>query len=383
MNILHIIVGLDAGGAEIALKRLIESHQDSPDYGHSVISLADVGKIGQQLQSLGIEVQALNMRSSGPFSFLSVPNVILKLVRAIRHSSPDIVQTWMYHADLLGGIASRIAGNRHVIWGIHAVEINPDSRTTLMVRYICARLSHWVPHTIVCVAEASRKLHLALGYDGRHMEVVANGFDMSRLIATKAQRHNIRTQLGYRQKERVIGCVGRFDYSKHHENFVRAAGILAHKHLQLRFLMVGRNLDADNQVLARWISQTGHADRFTLLGERDDVPICLSAMDIFCLSSRTEAFPLVLGEAMAMGLPCVTTDVADTKLLLGDKGVVVPKKDSKALAAGLEKLLALTPDERISLGQQAKQRIQSKFTISHTRKRFEAIYNKIMNIDMS
>ena len=79
----------------------------------------------------------------------------------------------------------------------------------------------------------------------------------------------------------------------------------------------------------------------------------------------------------------MTTDVADTKLLLGDKGVVVPKKDSKALAAGLEKLLALTSDERISLGQQAKQRIQSKFTISHTRKRFEAIYNKIMNIDMS
>ena len=266
-----------------------------------MISLKEVGKIGQQLQALGIEVQALNMRPSGLFSVLSVPSAILKLVRAIRRSSPDIVQTWMYHADLLGGIASRIARNRPVIWGIHAGETDPDCRVTLMVRYICARLSHWVPHTIVCVSEASRKRHLALGYDARHMEVVANGFDMSQLIATKAQRQNIRAQLGYRQKEQVMGCVGRFDYSKHYENFVRAAGILAHKHLQLRFLMVGRNLDSDNQVLARWISQTGHADRFTLLGERDDVPICLSAMDIFCLSSRTEGFSLVLGEAMAMG----------------------------------------------------------------------------------
>lgn len=373
MNILHIITGLNIGGAETALKRLIESHQDNSDYCHSVISLTEVGEIGQQLQALGIEVQPLHLRS-----FLGIPGIILRLVCLIRRCSPDIVQTWMYHADLLGGIASRIAGNRHVIWGVHNTAINPRSRATLAGRRACACLSHWIPHTIVCVAEAGRKTHVALGYDATCIEVVPNGFNMPQLVAMKAQRQNIRMRLGYQGKEQVIGCVGRFDYMKDHENFVRAAGILAHKHPCLRFLMVGRGLDVSNSVLSAWIGKTGYASRFVLLGERGDVPACLSAMDIFCLSSRTEGFPLVLGEAMAMGLPCVTTDVGDAGLMLGDRGIVVPKENAEALAAGLEQLLLLTSDERILLGQQVRQRIQDKFTMSHTRERLEAIYNKII-----
>ncbi|GAB3544300.1 hypothetical protein GCM10027343_19250 [Noviherbaspirillum agri] len=142
--------------------------------------------------------------------------------------------------------------------------------------------------------------------------------------------------------------------------------------------MVGRGLDADNEELAEWIADTGHPDRFVLLGERSDVPVCLAAMDIFCLSSRNEGFPNAVGEAMGMGVPCVVTDVGDAALLVGDTGIVVPKEDSPALARGLERLLAMGPAARQQLGQQARSRILAEFTLERAREHFESIYLRLL-----
>jgi glycosyltransferase involved in cell wall biosynthesis len=172
----------------------------------------------------------------------------------------------------------------------------------------------------------------------------------------------------------VIGTLGRFNARKNQHNFVRAAGLLAQQHGRVRFLMVGRNVDAGNTELMHWITQTGHADRFVLLGERADVPVCLAAMDIFCLSSRIEGFPNVVGEAMAMGVPCVVTDVGDAAILVADTGKVVSKDDPISLANGLACMSAMAPEERKQLGQNAQTRIQTEFTIDVSRKRFEAIY---------
>ena len=133
--------------------------------------------------------------------------------------------------------------------------------------------------------------------------------------------------------------------------------------------------------LARWLAKTGHANRFVLLGERADVPICLAAMDIFCLSSRTEGFPNVVGEAMAMGLPCVVTDVGDAAMLVADAGLVVPKENSVALAQGLSRVLRMTPAARQQLGQQAKARIQAEFTMERARERFEELYEQVIERD--
>lgn len=360
------------------LKRLIESHDGNVNYRHTVISLTHMGVVGKQLKTLGVEVKTLNMRSS-----LDIPGVLWQLVRMIRATRPSIVQTWMYHADLLGGLAARLAGNRHVVWGVRTTDVRAGgSNVTAMVRRMCAWLSHTIPHTIVCAAEASRQLHVALGYDAARMKVVPNGFDMSRLVATAEQRQNLRAQFGFQEKELVIGSLGRFHPVKDQESFVRAAGILAPLYPDVRFMMVGRNLNANNTELMRWITETGHADRFVLLGERSDVPVCLSVMDVFCLHSRTEGFPNGLGEAMAMGLACVATDVGDAALLLGDGGVVVPKEDPAALAGGLKGLLALTPAERAILGQKAKQRIHDEFTLSRARERYEAIYNNVLKMDV-
>jgi len=375
MRVIHIIVGLNVGGAELMLQRLVSASPTARGLQHSVVSLTAIGPIGAELRKAGIEVDALGMKS-----VLDAPRIILALSRLFSKRQPDIVQTWMYHADLLGGLAARIVKQRKVIWGIRTTDVGAgNSRSTVAVMRLCAWLSSRIPQVIACAAVASRDAHVAVGYDPNKMVVVPNGFDLDRLVTGALKGRQVRADCAYAHEEIVVGTVGRFNAAKDHRNFVRAAGLIATRHPNARFLMVGRGLDRTNAELMGWIAETGHPSRFTLLGERSDVPACLAAMDVFCLSSRTEGFPNVVGEAMSVGLPCVVTNVGDAAFLVGNTGVVVPKENAAALADGLDEVLALAPARRAALGQQARDRIVAEFTIDRARQRFEAIYQRILN----
>jgi len=370
MHVLHIISGLQVGGAEMALLKLVAGSKNGP-YSHSVVALAPEGDMRQRFLAEGVELTVIDFRRAPLAGFY-------RLFSLIRRTRPGIVQTWMYHADLLGGVAARLAGNRRVIWGIRTTDLRRQGgRATALIRSICAALSRWVPDTIVCVAEASRRAHVTVGYNAARMEVVPNGFALRADMVSPDERARFRADCGFASDELVVGCVGRFSEDKDQANFVRAAGLLAQRFDKLRFLMVGRDVQANNAELASWIAATGYADRFTLLGERKDVDHCLAAMDVFCLSSRTEGFPNVVGEAMALGVPCVVTDVGDAALLVGETGLVVPADDAERLAEAMAGLVRITPEERALLGRQAIERIEEQFTLERTRQRFEAIYKRI------
>lgn len=369
-KVLHVISGLKVGGAEMMLHRLIVSARGG-EYEHMVVSLDPVGVMRKRFEEAGIELVVFDFKHS-PIAHFS------RLVSLIRRVKPDIVQSWLYHADLFGCLAARMAGNRHVIWGIRTTDIQVGgSSATVIVRWLCAWLSAWMPQVIVSAAEASRQSHISVGYYAKKMVVVPNGYDFLWLRASADERESLREQFDIKQNEVVVGSLGRFHADKDQENFVRSSALLAPQYPQLRFLMVGRDLDWDNTQLVDWIVSTGFKARFVLLGERKDVPQCLASMDIFCLHSRTEGFPNVLAEAMAMGLPCVTTDVGDAAMLVADTGVVVPKGDSAALAAGLGQLLSMSSDARQQLGQKARARIHAEFSIDCARERFESIYQRI------
>jgi len=371
-TVLHVISGLAVGGAETALYRLIVQFRGS-DYEHTVVALTPGGGMIARFVDAGIPVVVLDVRHAPAAHFA-------QLVRLIRTLRPDIVQTWLYHADFLGGLAACIAGNRKVIWGVRTTDVDGGcARTTALVRRACASISGWVPHTIVCVAEAALRAHARIGYDTGRMTVVGNGFDLAQLFASETDRCSLRGRCCFGADDIVVGTLGRFNLDKDHANFVAAAGRLAALDARARFLMIGHGLDAANPVLARWIGATGHAERFVLLGERADVAVCLAAMDIFCLSSRTEAFPNVVGEAMAMGLPCVATDVGDVAVLLADTGVVVPKADPDALAHGLADLIARGPVHGRQLGQRARERIRAAYNMRGVRARFESIYDVVVD----
>ena len=374
VRVTHVIVGLDIGGAELMLKRLIDSHHANADFQHRVISLTSLGIVGKQLLAKGVEVQVMNMHS-----LLYFPATLFRLSWILRSQRPDLVQTWMYHADLLGGLAARLAGIKHVIWGIRTTDVTAGgSRNTSIVRWLCARLSSWIPHTIVCAAEASRRVHVDLGYCESRMTVVPNGFELQHLKATIEQVERLRSKCSFSTDTVVIGTIGRFSPVKDQHNFVFAAGLLAREHHKVRFLMIGRDCVTTNAELMGWITSTGYAERFVLLGERSDVPVCLATMDIFCLPSRTEGFPNVVGEAMGMRKACVVTDVGDAAYLLGTCGVIVPKDDSAALAVGLNKLVSLSDAERAELGERSRVRIETEFTMDSTREKFEAVYAQVL-----
>ncbi|MGZ4962771.1 MAG: glycosyltransferase family 4 protein [Limisphaerales bacterium] len=368
---MHIIGGLKVGGAETALLKLVRASSGGR-YRHSVVSLTPEGEMGQGFKAAGIELQVLDFRRSPISSFV-------QLVKLIRVASPDIVQTWMYHSDLLGGIAARLAGARNVIWGIRTTDVSAGGkRVTRLVKWCSARLSRIVPAAIICVAEAALQRHAEAGYDRTRMEVIPNGFDLDTPTVAGAQRTPLRSHWGFSPTEIVVGTLGRFAPAKDHRNFVIAAGLVARRCSNVRFIMVGRGLDKENSELAEWINQTCHAERFVLLGERSDVTTCLSAMDVFCLSSRTEGFPNAVGEAMAMGLPCVVTDVGDAAVLVGETGIVVPSQDPEALAQGLARFVELPEDARACAGQAGRSRVESCFGLNSTRAKFEMVYDRLM-----
>ena len=353
------------------LLRLIKSQNSNSDYSHSVISLTGVGNVGLLLLAEGIQVHALNMHAA-----MAMPRDLWRLVRMLRTLRPDVVQTWMYHADLIGGIAARLVGIKRIIWGIRNTLIPQGkwSRSHVIIR-ICAVLSRWVPHKIVCCAESARSMHIVLGYSATKMLVIPNGYDLSIYKPSSELKIRMRQHFGVDDDTVIIGTVGRFDPLKDYENFVLAAEHVAARKPHARFLIIGRDISPSNKQLMNWLANTAVADRFILLGERSDIADCLAAMDIYCLPSRAEGFPNVVAEAMAMGVPCVVTRVGDAESIIQDTGQAVPPQDWFALADALITMVELSPKQREALGTRARNLVESKYAIKSISHQYLNLYS--------
>ena len=376
VKIVHIIIGLNVGGAELMLKRLALSQLNDGIYDITVISLTSLGKVGQQLNDKGIQVKYLGMKS-----FFHLATGFIRLFKILSQKRPCIVQTWMYHADLIGGVAAKLAGCSKIIWGIRNTDTfygRGLSRSTAVLLKACAVLSSIIPHTIVCVAREGKKAHIVKGYKRKKMMVIGNGFDTKKFKSKKNIRHKIRDELGIKNNHIVVGSIGRYNEYKDHKNFIQSAGKVALKDENALFLLVGQGVSLENKFLSKWIEDTGFPDRFILLGERSDIPSILNAIDIFCLHSISEGFPNVLGEAMSVGLPSVVTDVGDAGLLMGDAGLLVPPRDSKALSRSVNKLIQ-QPEKRLLLGTTARKRIKKNFSISIIKNQYDELYKRVLS----
>jgi glycosyltransferase involved in cell wall biosynthesis len=147
----------------------------------------------------------------------------------------------------------------------------------------------------------------------------------------------------------------------------------------VQFLLAGDGVEPHNTQLSAWIAETGVAERFHLLGARDDMHRLTAALDVALVSSAFgEAFPLVVGEAMACAVPCVVTDVGDAAFMVGDGGRVVPARDPAALAEAALELLTQRPQERAALGQRARERIASEFELSAVVARYADLYDEVL-----
>lgn len=373
MKIMHIITGLNDGGAEAVLYRLCRHDRTNE---HHVVSLSDFGKYGPMLEAVGVPVTTLNMSSGHP-SLLA----FFCLVRLLRRIRPDVVQTWMYHADFFGGLAARVAVRRSVVWGIHHTTLEPgkSKRTTIWIAKVLAKLSWWVPAKIVVCAQRAMDIHEALGYDRRKMRLIPNGYDLADYRPGLDLEGEFQARLRPTRSIPLIGTVGRFDPQKDHVNLLDALAILRDRGVLFECVFVGTGLDQSNLQLTESIAQRGLSEQVKLLGRRNDIPQIMDALDLHVLpSAYGEAFPNVVAEAMACGTPCVVTDVGDAAYIVGDTGWVVPPRDATALA----KALALAIDEwadesaRCERSSRARSRISDNFGIDRMVRAYVAVWNE-------
>lgn len=370
----NLISSLSPDGAQLMLLRLA-ARIDRSVFAPVVTSLTDNLALKQSFADIDVPVYSLKLRRGVPD-----PRGIISAARIIRRSRTSVLQTWMYHADLIGAFAAQMAGNVPVVWNIRHTNLDPhvNSRTTLWAARICAAMSSWMPKQIVCCAEAARKSHVSIGYADNRIQVIPNGFDLERLRRHEPARHEVRGELGLPEHAYLIGLVARFHPQKDHCNFIRAAGIFSKSSPNAYFILAGDQVDSNNTVLVDWIREAGITDKVRLLGRRDDVPRILSALDVLASSSVGEGFPNVIGEAMGCEVPCVVTDVGDSAVLVGDAGIVVPARDYLAMSAAWSELAEMSPAQRASLGASARQRIHDHFSLDAVVERYQRMYSELV-----
>ncbi len=343
-------------------------------YNASVISLTSLSTIGAELQREGVPVLALGGRGG-----VLLPHQFWALLRAYRDDRPDIVHSWMYHANVVaqGLVRVRLGGARpclvtSVRGAIHAPRA--QKRALRLVRRVDASLSR-TADWIVFNSLRSAEQHAALGYDRKKIRVIPNLFDTDLFRPLPSERARIRRQLRY-PDGLLVGLIARFDRLKGHRTFLEAATLVAERRPNCKFLLVGRGCDAQNEELLRWIRELNLTDRVFALGERRDVEAIDNALDIAVCASISESFPNAIGEAMACGVPCVVTDVGDCPYLVGDPRYVVPAGNPRALAEGILRLADLPDDGRTALGASARARVLHEFSADRIARQFVELYDE-------
>lgn len=329
-SVLHVITGLGDGGAEAVLYRLCKFDKENQ---HVVISLLGHGKYSPLLEELGVQVYHLNT----PAGTIRTA-ALVKIYKLIRQLKPDVVQTWMYHADLIGGVIARLAGVRKVFWNIRhtTLESGKSKRTTILIAKLCAHLSRFIPEGIVCCAQKAVTVHSELGYEASKMTVIGNGYNLEVFNPNNDLMVRFRNELNVESGTTVLGMVGRFDPQKDHFGLLSALSIVKSRVPDFKFALIGRDLNSANTALNNEIEKLNLESNIILLDQRTDITLVMNGLDFHVLSSGFgEAFPNVLAESMACETPCVTTDVGDAAVIVGDTGWVVPPKDPQALAKAM------------------------------------------------
>lgn len=369
-TVLHIITGLNDGGAEAVMFNLIK---DATGFEHKVISLMGEGKYGPLIKRHGFEVSCLGLNPSLPS-----PLALIRLAGMVRRAQPDVVQTWMYHADLLGGLAAWLAGVRSIVWGIHHTTLSTKSikRTTRWVVRLNAMLSQWLPTSIITCSTNGVTVHRNIGYPANKLVVVHNGYNTDSFKPDNAARAAIRAEFAVDEGCLLLGCVARFNPQKDHRNLILAFADVALARPDARLMLIGPGLTADNCEVTALLRELDLVNRVILVGARPDIPAVMNGLDLHVLSSNSEAFPNVLSEAMSCGTPCVATDVGDSAVIVGGTGRVVAPSDPKALAEAILDIAPSVSEPEVRGG--CRDRILQNFTLAHMTYGYERVWRHSM-----
>lgn len=369
ITVLHLITELGNGGAERMLYGLVRA-SDRKKINHVVVSMVNAGDIAGKIKALEIPCYTLDMKPGKP----SVGSIV-KLIRLLKRIRPNAIQTWLYHADLMGLIAGKFVGIERILWNIRCsdVDFSQYSRSLSLLVRLLAWLSG-IPDLIVANSEAGVLAHRRRGYRPKDWRVIPNGFDLNEFEPLPDARQALFRKLEIPEESTLVGMVARFDPLKDHLTFLRAAGEVGRELSDVRYVLIGKNVTRENEVLMEAIKKEHLPGKVFLLGEQNEIPRFMAGLDMLVSSSYSEGFPNVIGEAMACGVPCVVTDAGDSAFIVGDTGLVVEPKNPKALADAMRGLINKDPGNRRQLGVAARNRILEMFSLPLVVARYEALY---------
>lgn len=363
-QVIHVITGLGVGGAEMVLYNLLSGFSHDERQRHLVVCLGANDKMGDKITALGVKVECLNMPKGRP-TFKG----LLQLTAIIRAYKKPVIQGWLYHGNLAASCAVLLAfKTNRLYWSIHnsLTRIESEKPLTRRIIYLLGFLS-FLPRKIIYVAKLSATQHEEIGYLKSRTVLIPNGYDTDIFKPNFDAKMKLRSALNIPDDMRIIGVVGRWDWTKDHANFISALALVDGAH----GVLVGTDIDDNNKELMELLTAEKVRDRVHLLGYRDDVPELMSAFDILCLSSRAEALPNVVGEAMACGVPCVVTNVGDVAELVADTGWVCPAGDYNSLAACLKEALMSDLSE---YSRKARQRVSDYFSYAEMLNTYKKLY---------
>lgn len=375
LRILHITTTVGTGGAERMLLNVI-ADGDTAAFQHGVLALRRGGMLAKPLREAGAEVWNCDLKA-GDLSL----SAAFKIRRIVAEFRPDVIQGWMYHGNLAACLARTLGRKVPIVWGIHHTidDINNEKLLTRTLIRLGARLSHW-PAKIIYVSQVSRKQHEVLGYADDDALTIPNGFDCDRFRPCHEMRVAFRRSLGLDDSAPILAKVAVVRPMKDHGNLLRAASILKRRGQDFTLLLIGQRATEDNLELMQLVQQADVSDRVRLLGERHDMPELFAALDGLVVSSAWgEAFPIVLGEAMAAGTPCVSTDVGDSAYIIGEASQIVPPQDPEALASAMAGLLEMSMEGRREVSERGRARILENFALSNVAERYYAVYRNLLS----
>lgn len=366
LRITHVISGLGVGGAERALYGLLSGGLQE-HYENHVISLTDDGAFGPMLRMAGVKVDAIGM----PRGRIEL-GAVAKLLRTVRAGRPDILQGWMYHGNIAASLARGcVARPSALAWNIRTSALAKGQQRALTKLLIeSGKMLARGPNAIVYNSRKSQFGHVVAGYPAEKSVLIPNGFDTCYWRPREEARSALRRLANVPPNKQIIGFVGRGHPLKDLPNLFGAFRVISRSHPECHLVCIGRDL-------TDFAPSDIDRARLTFLGEREDVAHLMSGLDLLCLSSSAEGFPNVIGEAMACGVPCVTTDVGDAADIVGSTGWVVPSLDSEALARALGEALDICTTEAQERSRAARIRIETCYSLSSTVAKYVDLYRNI------
>lgn len=357
MRILHIITGLGQGGAEATLLRVISADVTN---SHSVISLTGAGEFGEKLERIGISVLTLGMSTS----VWDVWRGVKSLRSRILNDSPDIVQTWLYQADLLGGLAARLAGHRAIVWNIRSSP--PSLRfgkiSNFLTVIVLTLLSWWLPSRIVTCGEEPRSSHKKLGFRSSKMTPIPNGLAETQWLADNSRRSLVRENLGLGETVLTFGQIANYHTVKRHSLLLRAFKEISDEFASVHLVLAGENITDSNRDLTSLIDKLSLNSQVTLVGKQSDVREVLDALDVLVSPSASEGFPNVVLEALFMAKPCVVSNAGESATVLGPGGWVFTPETVGGLSKALTDAARVGPVSLREIGEKGRKHVIESYS---------------------